>query len=608
MKIVYLGVIFGIGLLGLFLVASQNTYAYTCAVNAPSVPLKYYYLHADSVFVGAVSSITNDTNHQYIVKFDLEKSWKGSQHPVITTYSLVACGYSFVKGEQYLVFASGDPPNYFEWATKPLDVAQDDIAQIDSQQFQTQANTDEQLYKKLVNAKDAISNMMGSKMLEFPISSVSVDDLNFTLDVGIADKQASTQLGAQEYKIKIGSIVEGVPIAIRYEEYATPADNLTSQKPQCCGPEPLVIVKVVDSPLKQFKSGIKAEDVKCILGFELVIKTENNSPACVELETAQKFVDRGWATQIIPNVLNSGTIVTIPANSSISSSGLTFSPSTIQVVIGVNNTVEWINMDGPMNDITSDTGSFETSLISHGHAWEYLFDKTGTYQYHSAIHPWLKGTVIVVENNTSTQQISNSDLQTKSLSENNDSWYIGKSATQNMYVKYKIEDNGTNNGNPYEMTIYFKEHDPDNQYWNATVSVAYNDKIVTGTFHLADDNLRILSDSNVSDAMKPYEDSYSRTLDSLAIVATEPGKPLSAPWWCAQLTIHSCFFKVSPSVETVNVPAGTFSCKVLTDRRYETYVNQDMPYPVKRIISTVDTTASSPTPYSEYELLEMGHF
>ena len=396
------------------------------------------------------------------------------------------------------------------------------------------------------------------KEIYFPGDSVFIhgqDNMNVTsITIGL-EKNHNVMVISEDFQVlKNGTF---------YANFTLPRDSDAKYWSLVSGPlhQDLYFKPVYVYPLEQFKSGIKAEDVKCILGFELVIKTENNSPACVELETAQKFVDRGWATQIIPNVLNSETIVTIPANSSISSSGLTFSPSTVQVVIGVNNTVEWINMDGPMNDITSDTGSFETSLISHGHAWEHLFEKTGTYQYHSAIHPWLKGTVIVVENNTSTQQISNSDLQTKSLSENNDSWYIGKSARQNMYVKYKIEDNGTNNGNPYEMTIYFKEHDLDNQYWNATVSVAYNDKIVTGTFHLADDNLRILSDSNVSDAMKSYEDSYSRTLDSLAIVATEPGKPLSAPWWCAQLTIHSCFFKVSPSVETVNVPAVHFLVK-----------------------------------------------
>ena len=41
-----------------------------------------------------------------------------------------------------------------------------------------------------------------------------------------------------------------------------------------------------------------------------------------------------------------------------------------------------------------------------------------------------------------------------------DLWFIGKGAKQNMYVKYSIQDNETNNGNPYEMTIYFKEYNP----------------------------------------------------------------------------------------------------------------------------------------------------
>lgn len=257
------------------------------------MPLQYYYLHADSVFVGTVSSITNNTNDQYVIKFDLEKSWKGSQHPTITTYSLVACGYSFVKGGKYLVFASDNPPDYFEWATKPFDVAQGDITQINSQQFQTQASTDKQLYEKLVNARNALSNMMGSKMSSIPISSVSVDDLNFTLDVGVADKQAETQSGIQEYKTKIEQIVGNIPITIRYEEYVTPVDGLISQKPQCCGPA--YVQPVPGSPLKQFQSGTPALDVKCNDGLQLILKAEDASPTCVKPDTVQILTERGWA-------------------------------------------------------------------------------------------------------------------------------------------------------------------------------------------------------------------------------------------------------------------------------------------------------------------------
>ena len=49
------------------------------------------------------------------------------------------------------------------------------------------------------------------------------------------------------------------------------------------------------SPLKQFNSGIKAEDVKCKDGLQLVIKAEDYSPRCVKPDTASKLVERGWA-------------------------------------------------------------------------------------------------------------------------------------------------------------------------------------------------------------------------------------------------------------------------------------------------------------------------
>ncbi|MDE1873434.1 MAG: hypothetical protein KGH99_08170, partial [Thaumarchaeota archaeon] len=48
------------------------------------------------------------------------------------------------------------------------------------------------------------------------------------------------------------------------------------------------------SPLKQFKSGITAKDVKCNDGFQLMIKNENGEPTCVKPESVNKLVNRGW--------------------------------------------------------------------------------------------------------------------------------------------------------------------------------------------------------------------------------------------------------------------------------------------------------------------------
>ena len=48
------------------------------------------------------------------------------------------------------------------------------------------------------------------------------------------------------------------------------------------------------SPLKQLDANLPPELVICKQGLQLIIKTEDNSPACVKPETAMKLVERGW--------------------------------------------------------------------------------------------------------------------------------------------------------------------------------------------------------------------------------------------------------------------------------------------------------------------------
>jgi len=51
---------------------------------------------------------------------------------------------------------------------------------------------------------------------------------------------------------------------------------------------------VFEAPLKQFKSGITIEEIKCKDNLRLILKTGNNSPACVKPETIPKLIKRGW--------------------------------------------------------------------------------------------------------------------------------------------------------------------------------------------------------------------------------------------------------------------------------------------------------------------------
>jgi plastocyanin len=152
------------------------------------------------------------------------------------------------------------------------------------------------------------------------------------------------------------------------------------------------------SPLNQLKLGVLAKDVTCNQELQLVIKSEDGLPACVRYTIANVLIERGWARESISTMTSLEPTVIIPVNSSIAYKGFTFTPSVIKTIIGTNNTIRWINMDSVANDITGDSGSFRSGVIESGYAWTHTFYKIGTYGYHSDIHPWLRGTVIVTAN------------------------------------------------------------------------------------------------------------------------------------------------------------------------------------------------------------------
>ncbi|MEX2192949.1 MAG: hypothetical protein WD717_06175 [Nitrosarchaeum sp.] len=51
-------------------------------------------------------------------------------------------------------------------------------------------------------------------------------------------------------------------------------------------------------PLKQSKSGTLIDNIICRENFILVIKANNDSPACVTQKTSEKLIERGWAKLI----------------------------------------------------------------------------------------------------------------------------------------------------------------------------------------------------------------------------------------------------------------------------------------------------------------------
>lgn len=107
--------------------------------------------------------------------------------------------------------------------------------------------------------------------------------------------------------------------------------------------------------------------------------------------------------------------VVIPEGSSLASSEHNnFEPDEITVVIGVNNTVSWINMDKTASSIVAgdDTDPLfaeaarvvqgdakAANFLGPGESFEFTFTKTGIFSYYSVPHPHKHGLVVVLPRN-----------------------------------------------------------------------------------------------------------------------------------------------------------------------------------------------------------------
>ena len=132
----------------------------------------------------------------------------------------------------------------------------------------------------------------------------------------------------------------------------------------------------IESPRKQMKMGISAEDILCRNGLELVIRT-NGIPACVKSETSDKMQKRGIAfiaeftkLEVTKSVKK---VVTVPASSMsivnfyVTDHDLNLARSAVEVVDTeglFEFTINGIIIQGPKNMIETgpNTGQFYLKL------------------------------------------------------------------------------------------------------------------------------------------------------------------------------------------------------------------------------------------------------
>jgi plastocyanin len=70
-----------------------------------------------------------------------------------------------------------------------------------------------------------------------------------------------------------------------------------------------------------------------------------------------------------------------------------FSPDQTEVPVGTELT--WTNDDPTAHTVTADDGSFDSGVLDSGSRFSFVFDRPGTFTYACAIHPSMRGTVLV---------------------------------------------------------------------------------------------------------------------------------------------------------------------------------------------------------------------
>jgi plastocyanin len=102
-----------------------------------------------------------------------------------------------------------------------------------------------------------------------------------------------------------------------------------------------------------------------------------------------------WMTGslIVKQATTGAFSVNIPAGTG-NNPNQNYAPSSITLVVGVNNTITFVNQDSTKHTVTATGGSFDSGDIQAGGTWSHMF-AAGTYAFHCTYHNWMSGTITV---------------------------------------------------------------------------------------------------------------------------------------------------------------------------------------------------------------------
>ncbi len=112
----------------------------------------------------------------------------------------------------------------------------------------------------------------------------------------------------------------------------------------------------------------------------------------------------------------SEVMVSIPSGAGLAASAPGYSPAAITVVIGVNNTVTWTNIDPVHHTVTPGSEPAGTPWtvgsgdMAQNAVYTFTFTVPGTYTYSCAYHSTMAGTIVVKPGVTTTPEFPAASL------------------------------------------------------------------------------------------------------------------------------------------------------------------------------------------------------
>lgn len=89
----------------------------------------------------------------------------------------------------------------------------------------------------------------------------------------------------------------------------------------------------------------------------------------------------------------SGTASPVAAGATVDIADFMFAPGELEIEAGT--TVTWTNQDESQHTVTAEDDAFDSRILPQGDSFEQRFDAPGSHRYICALHPFMKGSIVV---------------------------------------------------------------------------------------------------------------------------------------------------------------------------------------------------------------------